>query len=258
MTYTVTMRKRLLIFGAILVAAGGITSYWLTHQPLPDVGEVKRPVVTKKVVPPQPPQPFNKALYSIADPVSIWLVVNKQRPLQPLDYVPADLVTPSVAKRDGGMQLRHETSVAMSELFAAAAANKTPLKLASAYRSYTYQVGLYNGYVKSQGQAVADSQSARPGYSEHQTGMAADVSPLDGRCNLQACFADTPAGQWVAANAYKYGFIIRYGKDLTPITGYTYEPWHIRYIGKPLALEMHNLGILTLEQFFELPAAPEY
>lgn len=251
------MRQRLLIFSAVIVGLSAVAAYWLTHQPLPDLGEVRRPVITKRQ--PQPsPLPFNKSRYSLDDPASIWLIVNKKRPLNPKDYVPADLVTPTVAKRDGGMQLRRETSAAMSELFAAAAANDTPLKLASAYRSYDYQVNLYNGYVAKLGQAVADSQSARPGYSEHQTGMAADVSPLDGTCNLNACFARTPAGTWLAANAYAYGFIIRYPEGLTPVTGYTYEPWHIRYVGKDLAAELHKQGIQTLEQFFDLPAAPDY
>lgn len=256
MNYTVSMRKRLILFSIFIIAVSAAASYWLTHQPLPDLGEVKRPVVSKPEE--AAPLPFDKTQFSLFDPTSPWLVVNKLRPLEPLDYVPADLVTPSVAKRDGGMQLRRDTSAALSELFAAAAKDGTPLKLASAYRSYSYQVNLYNGYVKSQGQAVADSQSARPGYSEHQTGMAADVSPLDGKCNLNACFATTPAGQWLAANAYKYGFIIRYPDGLTDITGYTYEPWHIRYVGKDLATEMHKQGIRTLEEFFALPAAPNY
>jgi D-alanyl-D-alanine carboxypeptidase len=251
------MRKRLLIFSFLIIILSAAAGYWLTHQPLPDLGEVRRPQSSVKPTTTNPVA-FDKTTYSLDDPTSIWLVVNKKRPLNPANYAPADLVTPTVAKRDGGMQIRRETSQALTEMFAAADQAGKPLKLASAYRSYDYQVNLYNGYVKTQGQAEADSQSARPGYSEHQTGMAADVSPLDGTCNLQQCFADTLAGQWVAANAYKYGFLVRYGKDDTAITGYSYEPWHVRYIGKELAAEMHKQNILTLEQFFNLPAAPGY
>jgi D-alanyl-D-alanine carboxypeptidase len=130
--------------------------------------------------------------------------------------------------------------------------------LSSGYRSYDYQVGLYNGYVKSQGQATADTQSARPGYSEHQTGLAVDIEPASKKCELDACFADTPEGKWLVANAYKYGFILRYTQDKTAVTGYAYEPWHFRYVGTPLATEMHNQNVATLEEFFNLPVAPDY
>jgi len=130
--------------------------------------------------------------------------------------------------------------------------------VSSAYRSYSYQVSLYGKYVRDQGQSVADTQSARPGYSEHQTGLAVDVEPYDQQCDVEQCFADLPAGKWIAANAYKYGFIIRYTKDKTHVTGYEYEPWHVRYVGVELATEMHNQHIETLEEFFGLPAAPDY
>jgi D-alanyl-D-alanine carboxypeptidase len=112
--------------------------------------------------------------------------------------------------------------------------------------------------VNVQGKAVADSQSARPGYSEHQTGLAVDVEPTSRKCEVEACFGDTPEGKWVAANAHKFGFIIRYPKNMQSVTGYIYEPWHIRYVGKELAGEMHKQNIATLEQFFGLEAAPDY
>ncbi len=109
-----------------------------------------------------------------------------------------------------------------------------------------------------QGKAVADTQSARPGFSEHQTGLAADIEPASRTCEVQECFGDTPEGQWVAANAYKYGFVIRYPKDMQHVTGYIYEPWHVRYVGKKLAEQMHKEGVATLEQFFGLENAPDY
>jgi hypothetical protein len=108
------------------------------------------------------------------------------------------------------------------------------------------------------GQASADLRSARPGYSEHQTGLAIDISALPENCTLdETCFADT-AGQWLATNAFKWGVVLRYPSDKTPVTGYEFEPWHYRYVGVALATEMHNTGITTLEEFFGLPAAPTY
>jgi D-alanyl-D-alanine carboxypeptidase len=84
------------------------------------------------------------------------------------------------------------------------------------------------------------------------------VSALPSVCALDQCFANTPQGQWLAANGWKYGFIVRYPADKTAVTGYEYEPWHMRYVGLDLAAEMHRDGIETLEEFFGLPAAPDY
>lgn len=204
---------------------------------------------------------FDKKQYSTSDPTSIWVVVNKQHALQPKDYVPKDLVMPNVPLRVPGnesMQLRQVTATAMEQLFAAASKDNISLMLSSGYRSYTYQVNLYNGYVSSQGQETADTQSARPGYSEHQTGLAADVEPASKHCEVEACFGDTPEGKWVAANAYRYGFIIRYPVGKESVTGYEPEPWHIRYIGVELATEMHNHNVQTLEEFFGISGGTTY
>ena len=205
---------------------------------------------------------FNKKQYSLTDPTSIWVVANKHHPLQPKTYAPSDLITPDVPLRltngDAEMEMRRVAGDALKEMFAAAEKEGLKLQISSGYRSYNYQVNLYNHYVAVQGKAVADSQSARPGYSEHQTGLAVDVEPTSRNCEIEECFADTPEGKWVAANAYKYGFIIRYPKNMQHITGYIYEPWHIRYIGKALSTEMHKENIATLEQFFDLDNAPDY
>ena len=107
-------------------------------------------------------------------------------------------------------------------------------------------------------EASADDESARPGFSEHQTGLAVDVGMANATCEVDQCFGATPAGKWVAANGYKYGFIVRYPQGLSDITGYEYEPWHLRYVGVGLATEMHNKAVQTLEQFFDLPAATDY
>ena len=204
---------------------------------------------------------FNKAQFSLTDPTSMWVVVNKRHALQPKNYVPNDLVFPDVPLRVPGnesMQVRKPTADALVALFAGAKQAGLTLMLSSGYRSYTYQVGLYNGYVASSSVAEADKTSARPGFSEHQTGLAADIEPATKTCEVETCFKDTPEGQWLAANAYKYGFIIRYAADKVAVTGYDYEPWHIRYIGTDLAAEMHSKGIETLEEFFTVSGGATY
>jgi D-alanyl-D-alanine carboxypeptidase len=125
-----------------------------------------------------------------------------------------------------------------------------PLKVASAFRSLGYQEGVHSRLVASVGQAAADAVSARPGYSEHQTGLAVDLQPLDGTCALQSCFAQTPAGRWLAAQAWTFGFVERYTAANRRITGYSPEPWHFRYVGTSLARELHDTGATSLEGFF--------
>jgi D-alanyl-D-alanine carboxypeptidase len=207
-------------------------------------------------------QGFNKKQFSLTDPKSIWVIADKHRPLQPKTYAPDDLVVPDIPLRlttkDDEMKLRKEAADALKELYNGAAQDGLKLMVSSGYRSYAYQVNLYNYYVKQQGKAVADSQSARPGFSEHQTGLAVDVEPASRTCEVEACFAKTPEGKWVAANAYKYGFVVRYQDGKQETTGYIYEPWHIRYVGKSLAAELQKQGNPTLEDFFGLEAAPDY
>ena len=132
---------------------------------------------------------------------------------------------------------------AFNKMQQAAAMEGISLWICSGFRSYTYQQQLYNSYVYQSGQAAADRFSARAGHSEHQTGLAIDVN------SVEYDFAFTPEGQWLAAHAHEYGFIIRYAQDKQDITGYMYEPWHIRYLGKGLAAEVYASG-LCLEEFF--------
>ena len=126
----------------------------------------------------------------------------------------------------------------------------------SAYRSYDYQVGLFQAQVARFGEERAEVQVARPGYSEHQTGLAADVG--GGGCDIESCFGTTAEGQWVAANGPRFGFLIRYPDGRQDVTGFKYEPWHVRYVGVALATEMQRTGVPTMEEFFGLPAAPGY
>lgn len=201
---------------------------------------------------------FDKAARSIDDPTSIWVVSDKLRPLNPVDYEPADLVDVPVAHTWDPL-LRQEASDAVVVMFQAAA-DEAGLALASnsAYRSYSTQQSVYDSDVASLGQEGADLSTARPGFSEHQTGLAMDIGAASGACSLNQCFADTPEGQWLAANAYRFGFLLRYPADKVPVTGFEFEPWHYRYIGVDLATEMHSTGVTTLEEFFGLPAAPDY
>jgi D-alanyl-D-alanine carboxypeptidase len=126
----------------------------------------------------------------------------------------------------------------------------------SGYRSYGTQVSTYGSIAKGYGATYADTVSAHPGYSEHQTGWAVDIGT--GSCHVADCFADTPGGQWAQANAYKYGFILRYPASLTNVTGYSNEAWHFRYVGPLLAGAMHDQKVQTLEQFFDTPGGTAY
>ncbi|MBT2568388.1 M15 family metallopeptidase [Arthrobacter sp. ISL-85] len=198
--------------------------------------------------------------FSLDDPASQWVIVNKHRPLKPADYVPADLVRPAVAiSATGEAALLNSTTAAAAEaMFAAAGRDGVAMVLASGYRSYSTQVTTYNGYVAARGQADADTASARPGHSEHQTGWAFDIGDGGGACSFQPCFADQPAATWAKANGHRFGFVVRYPWMLHPITGYYYEPWHLRYVGVEAATDMLNRGIGTLEEYFGLEAAPAY
>jgi D-alanyl-D-alanine carboxypeptidase len=216
------------------------------------------PTLTETSAEPVTPT-FDKTAQSIDDPASYWVVVNKLRPLAIQGYAAPDLVAVPVPYINEPY-LRQAASDAVVQMFAAITAETgLSLQAQSAYRSYDTQVSVYQGWVDSLGQADADLTSARPGHSEHQTGLAIDVNALpDQGCGLEPCWGALPEAQWVAANAYRFGFIVRYPDGKTPITGYEYEPYHLRYVGLELAAEMRTTGITTLEEFFGLPAAPTY
>ena len=198
--------------------------------------------------------------FSLTDPASPWLIVNKYRPLVPADYVPADLVRPAVAMTVAGEAalLNSTTAAAAEAMFAAAARDGVGMVLASGYRSYATQAATYNGYVAARGQADADTASARPGYSEHQTGWAFDIADGGGVCSFQPCFADQPAAAWARTKGHRFGFVVRYPWMFHHITGYFYEPWHLRYIGVEAATDMANRGISTVEEYVGVEAAPGY
>ncbi|MDY0913398.1 M15 family metallopeptidase [Rathayibacter festucae] len=276
------LRRRALVIGGVAVAAGvaavGVNAALgagranaPTASGTPSTGPSATPTAaaTASAVPVETPTEtptptptatpgIDLSAHSNDDPASIWVVVNKLRTLNPVDYVPADLVYPDVPYVNR-QPMRQATADALVPMFAAASSEAgLSLAVQSAYRSYDTQVSVYAGWVSSRGQAGADATSARPGHSEHQTGWAVDVVGSSGTCALEICWGDTPEGRWVGANAHRFGFLVRYKPDTTPITGYESEPYHLRYIGVELAQHLHDAGIPTLERLFGLPDAPDY
>jgi len=199
---------------------------------------------------------------STTDPESTWIVVNKQNPLNPIDYVPKDLVAPQFPVLNAnpyGRKLRKEASKAAYKLaMAMKAAGKGSLVIQSAYRSYAEQKTIHARQVEKYGLTTGEALAARPGYSEHQTGWAMDVSARGQGCQIRVCFGQTKAGRWLAGNAWRFGFIIRYPSEAMEVTGYQYEPWHLRYVGQGLAMVMHYDKVRVLEKFFGYPSAPNY
>lgn len=195
---------------------------------------------------------FDLDAESIDDPASPWVVVNKQRPVDPEAWVP-----PQLENVPGGSQMTPEAAAALIRMRDAAADAGAGFSVGTAYRSYGFQSSLYTDYVAQWGRERADTFSARPGHSEHQTGLAADIYQ-SAACRLKPCFGDEPAGEWVAEHGHEYGFILRYPDGATDVTGYRYEPWHVRYVGVDLATHLHDEGIATLEELFGLEPAPTY
>ncbi len=170
----------------------------------------------------------------------------------PADYEPDDLVRPDVKTTSGSaILMRAEAAQALEELFAAAK-DEADLTIyaVSGYRSYSTQAAIFERKIKNTGsKEKAQRLVAPPGASEHQLGLAMDLKATpDG--NLSAAFAKTKQGQWVAENAHRFGFIIRYKEEWTDITGYSYEPWHIRYVGKEHAAIIYEMNI-PLETYIE-------
>ena len=193
-------------------------------------------------------------LHIVDNPESTKVYVNKQRKI-PAEYTLNDLVVPDVAhyaaKDDPKRQMRQVAADALELLFADAKEQGIDLIAVSGFRSYSRQKTIYEYNVQKKGQEDADKYSAKPGTSEHQTGLAMDVGSANETAAtlLEESFKQTNEGAWLAENAHNFGFIIRYPKGKSDITGYNYEPWHIRYIGKEIATEIYNKGI-TLEEYF--------
>ena len=189
----------------------------------------------------------------ITNPEAYDMVVNKQRNLN-ADYVPEDLVDLEVETclpNPEINQLRKDASDAITEMFKAAAEDEgLELVARSGYRSYNTQDSLYNSIVNNHGQDYADKYSAYPGQSEHQSGLALDITAASVNYQLEDIFGETEEGKWTKDNAHRFGFIIRYPEGKEDITGYLYEPWHLRYVGKNLAAKIYREDT-TLEEYFQ-------
>lgn len=197
---------------------------------------------------------YNKELIKVdTNPDSYTMIVNRDYPM-PKEYVPSDLVVPEVKFSFYGTYeksyMRKTAADAIKKLFDGAKSEGYELKVVSAYRSYERQEAIYNNNIRKKGKENTDAVSATPGCSEHQTGLCADVSSDSVGCTIEQNFGDSPEGKWLAKNSYKYGFIIRYPKGKSDITGYSYEPWHIRFVGNNLAKYLYDKKI-TLEEYYK-------
>ena len=176
---------------------------------------------------------------------SYAILVNKTSAL-PSDYEPSDLTRPDVKYAPGvaesRKQMRPAAARALEELFKAAADDGIELLAISGYRSYWTQNDLYKRRLKETSLEYVSVYVAKPGQSEHQTGLAMDLG-CNKNTGLTGSFGDTPEGKWVAENCWRFGFIIRYKEEWTDITGYAYEPWHIRYVGAEHARAIYEADI---------------
>jgi len=215
----------------------------------PTTGKSSR--TSSNEVPHSPRPPFNVSNNRyITEPNNILVLVNKKHCLSP-DYVPPDLTRPDINftfSEDLPKKLmRKEAAEALTRLFEQASSKGITLLGVSGYRSYQTQKEIFENKARLQGEAQANRTSARPGQSEHQTGLAMDIT-CPSVYNLSTSFGSTPEGKWVAQNAADFGFIIRYQKGKEGITGYIYEPWHLRYVGIGAARYIYQNGI-TLEEY---------
>ena len=221
--------------GAVVAAAGG--------------GEGMRQAVIRGIAP----------CINLRDPAHVWFVVNKAMPMEPIDYAPVDWAAPADVPLGNLAAVRTDvasTVTAMSE--ASIAAGTGQLGMQNGYRGYSVQQRIHDQRVASLGKEAGERLAARPGFSEHQSGIAMDVFGCTPGCSSSEQFGSTATYGWVVEHAWEFGWIIRYEDGQTPITGYDPEAWHLRYIGPELAAAYHAGGFHTLEEFFGLPAAPGY
>lgn len=176
-----------------------------------------------------------------SNPALLDVIVNKKHCIQPLGFIPPDLTTVN------GATISAKASRDFAAMFASAKKAGVPFSVTSSYRSYQTQISTYNYWVGQSGTAGADTYSARPGYSEHQTGLSVDLAASG--CAL-SCFGSTAQYTWIQKHADDYGFIQRYYRGYESITGYAAEEWHYRYVGSSVAQAMKASGVKTLEQYW--------
>lgn len=194
------------------------------------------------------------------EPNSVTVLVNKELSL-PTDYEPSDLIIPNVSFSKTvnyeNSHMREVAGRALEKLFEGAKEDDIYLNAVSGYRSYKRQYDIFTNNIKNKGLEHTVKFSAKPGYSEHQTGLTMDVSCDSVNNRLEEIFADTKEGIWLAENSHRFGFIIRYPEDKTEITGYAYEPWHVRYVGVSLATYLYENN-LTLEEYYNFEPSIDF
>lgn len=263
----ILMRKVLagLLLGMLLMALiTGLYGRYVKHvnepAPTPTPVATVAPTPTPTPTPEPTPEPeptIDPAVFTDTD--SLLLVANKVHKL-PEGYVPADLVDANQYGANGRESyMRLEAAQALGEMTAAAANDGVYLSFSSAFRSAERQAELYNHYVSvNKSTEVADTISSRPGYSDHQTGLALDF--IEGTdADFNPWFEDTASGNWLREHAHEYGFIMRYPKGKEEITGYAYEPWHFRYIGVDYATAIWEVDqFYSFEEYFGVEGGTTY
>lgn len=243
---------------AIIGGADGPTAIFVAgaeHQSEDDKTiteeEPQLPPPSEQPVSEQEPEE-NEAAFSQADKTNLLILVNKKNPVNK-NYKPDDLKEIKYFAADRSPEtrfLRAEAADAFNLMVEKAAEEDLEFKMTTAYRSFGFQKILYDNYVAQQGEEAANKFSAKPGQSEHQTGLAVDVSSPSVDFQLTNEYGETKEGKWLAAHAYEYGFIIRFPKGKEDVTGYQYEPWHLRYVGLTAAKEIYDSN-LTLEEYLQ-------
>ncbi len=184
------------------------------------------------------------------DPTDTLILVNKtnKAPTVPVTLVKPN-VPPTKETLSENIYMRPEAAAALEALFAGAAEDGLTLYATSGYRSYSTQKAIFERKLERMTEEQANDSVAKPGYSEHQTGLAMDIEGETTKgTGLTEAFGESPEGIWAAEHCAEYGFIIRYPKGKTKITGYIYEPWHLRYVGKEAAQEITEMGV-TFEEY---------
>lgn len=187
-----------------------------------------------------------------AEEKGLLILVNKEHPVDQ-DYKPDDLAEIKYYVPDRSettRYMREEAAEAFHQMVDKAAQDGVELRMTTAYRSYDFQKLLFDNYVAQEGEEQANTFSAKPGQSEHQTGLAVDVSSPSVDYQLSNDYGKTKEGKWIADNAHRFGFILRFPEGKAEITGYQYEPWHLRYVGLIAAKEIYDEG-LSLEEYLQ-------
>lgn len=244
--WKVVLTGQLALLGLLFPTLASAEDPIASPSPSPSVSD--SPEITPS---PSPSVIIDPSLFNIDDAASLQVVVNKKRPLSPIEYEPKISKTINLAPKAAKAYRKLRAALSLNNL-GTLCLNSGFRDFNSQKRTHAYQVarGKQYGY---DGETVA----ARPGYSEHQTGLAADVSITSLDCRITN-FGSSAASKWISANAWQFGFVVRYPKGKKKITGYVWEPWHLRFVGLDLAADMKAKGVKTLEEYFSLPAAPMY